>query len=310
VGRPALPGLRRAPFPLVAVLALVACGGDGATGPPAGFVPGTSYFGTSHYVEYIAGDLPVIVTAPHGGSLRPTEMPDRTSPDTLRDTNTEELVRAIDTAFAAATGHHPHIVMCLVHRVKLDCNRELAAAAMGDPEAAQAWAEFQAFIDSAKAAVVRAYGGGLYVDVHGHGHAIQRLELGYLLTGSELGFADSVLDGASWLDAVSVRHLAAQPGRRLSAVLRGPSSLGDLFAARGYAAVPSGADPAPGGAPYFSGGYNTGRHGSLTSGTISGVQIEANYTRLRDTPVSRATFAGALVGVVRTYLVTWLGLVT
>lgn len=274
------------------------------------YVAGQSYFGRNQYVEYIFGDLPVIVTAPHGGGLRPAEMPDRLVSDTLRDSNTQELARAIDTAFGVATGHHPHVVMCRVHRVKLDCNRELAVAAMGDPEAAQAWNEFHAFIAEAKAAVVREQGRGLLIDVHGHGHTLQRLELGYLLSGNQLGLPDSVLDQANWLDSVSVRSLGVTPGRRLSAILRGPSSLGDLLAGRGYPSVPSGPDPAPAGTPYFSGGYNTETHGSRTGGTVSAVQIESNYTGVRDTPGARAAFAGAFVGAVRSYLATWLGLVT
>jgi len=304
----------------VALPLLAGCGGGaaglptggqpGGTPPPTGYVAGQSYFGRNQYVEYIAGDLPVIVTAPHGGSLRPAEMPDRMVSDTLRDSNTQELARAIDTAFVVATGHHPHVVMCRVHRVKLDCNRELAVAAMGDPEAAQAWNEFHSFIATAKAAIVREQGSGLLIDLHGHGHTLQRLELGYLLSGAALGNPDSVLDRPEWFDSVSVRALGATPGRRLSAILRGPSSLGDLFAGRGYPAVPSGPDPAPAGTPYFNGGYNTVTHGSRTGGSVSAVQLEANFSNVRDTPGARAAFAGAFVGAVRSFLGTWLGLVT
>lgn len=278
-----------------------------AAGP---YVPGRSYFGRNQYVEYIYGDLPVIVTAPHGGVIRAPDMPDRAVADTLRDANTQELARAIDTAFVVATSHHPHVVMCRVHRVKLDCNRELAVASMGDPEAAQAWDEFHAFIAVAKAVIVREQGSGLLIDLHGHGHTLQRLELGYLLSGTALGNPDSVLDRPEWFDSVSVRALGATPGRRLSAILRGPSSLGDLFAGRGYPAVPSGPDPAPAGTPYFNGGYNTVTHGSRAGGSVSAVQLEANFSNVRDTPGARAAFAGAFVGAVRSFLGTWLGLVT
>ena len=41
------------------------------------YLPGVSYFGRSNYIEYIAGDLPIIISAPHGGALIPAEMPDR-----------------------------------------------------------------------------------------------------------------------------------------------------------------------------------------------------------------------------------------
>lgn len=228
-------------------------GRPGGTPPPTGYVAGQSYFGRNQYVEYIAGDLPVIVTAPHGGVIRAPDMPDRAVADTLRDANTQELARAIDSAFVVATGRHPHVVMCRVHRVKLDCNRELAVAAMGDPEAAQAWNEFHAFIAAARGAIVREHGSGLLIDLHGHGHTLQRLELGYLLSGP---------------------------------------------------------DPAPSGTPFFNGGYNMVTHGSRAGGSVSAVQLEANFSNVRDTPGARAAFAGAFVGAVRSFLGTWLGLGT
>jgi hypothetical protein len=295
--------------PLVAAL-LVACG-DAPAGPGGGlppYVPGVPYFGTHQYVEYLAGDLPVIVLAPHGGAWRPAEMPDRASPDTLRDANTQELVRAIDSAFVAATGHHPHVVICRVHRVKLDCNREESVGAGSDPDARAAWEDFQRFVGVARAAVVAASGRGLLLDVHGHGHTVQRLELGYLLSGADLGLADSVLDQTAWRDSTSVRDLLGRTVQPLTAVLRGPSGLGTLFAAQGYAAVPSASDPRPDGAPYFDGGYKTLTYGSWRGGTVNAVQVESNYTAVRDTPANRAAFARAFVGVVRAYVSAWLGL--
>ena len=33
------------------------------------FVPGTPVFGANDYIEYIPGNLPIIVSAPHGGAL-------------------------------------------------------------------------------------------------------------------------------------------------------------------------------------------------------------------------------------------------
>jgi len=39
--------------------------------------PGDSTFSVGHYVEFIEGNLPVIVLVPHGGLLRPFDMADR-----------------------------------------------------------------------------------------------------------------------------------------------------------------------------------------------------------------------------------------
>ncbi|PHX71794.1 MAG: hypothetical protein CK548_05955 [Opitutia bacterium] len=64
-------------------------------------IPGQSYFGTDPYVDYIAGDLPVVLNSPHGGRRKPDPLPDRADGFTIMDADTLELVRA---------GHRVHFV--------------------------------------------------------------------------------------------------------------------------------------------------------------------------------------------------------
>jgi hypothetical protein len=64
--------------------------------------PGLTCFGRNNYVEYAAGDFPVVVSVPHGGALVPASIPDRTSGTTVTDTNTIELGRAVAQAFSRA----------------------------------------------------------------------------------------------------------------------------------------------------------------------------------------------------------------
>src|SRR5262245_1097109 len=65
--------------------------------PPGPYTPGQSYFGRNNYIEYIAGDSPVILSATHGGDLTPAQIPDRTDATcgatvtTTADLNTYEL---------------------------------------------------------------------------------------------------------------------------------------------------------------------------------------------------------------------------
>ena len=70
----------------------------------------------------------------------------------------------------------------------------------------------------------------------------------------------------------TIRALASAPGVDFPEVLRGWSSLGGLLLNRGYRCCPSPGDPSPAGKAYFSGGYNTKRHGSRTAGTIDGTE--------------------------------------
>jgi hypothetical protein len=284
-------------------------------GPPADSVtyrPGSSYFGRGDYIEYLPGSLPVILTAPHGGSLLPAEIPDRTAvacggtATTVTDSNTRELVLAMRDTLFARFGSYPHVIISRLSRRKLDPNRALQEAACGDAEAITAWSEFQAFVDSAKAAVARKSGKGWYMDMHGHGHEIQRLELGYLLSGAALDRTDAQLNSnPAYEDTSSIRSISRSSPLSFAELLRGPSSLGAMYAAQGFPAVPAPAMTGPQGAAYFDGGYNTARHGcgiEASAGVICGVQIESNFTGVRDNAVNRARFAGATATVLSAFL--------
>ena len=80
---------------------------------------GKSYFGRNNYVEYIPGELPVIISAPHGGVLQPAETADRTYGSRGSDRNTVELSLAVRDAFSDATGYAPHVILSHLHRSKL-----------------------------------------------------------------------------------------------------------------------------------------------------------------------------------------------
>lgn len=266
------------------------------------FVPGQSYFGRNNYVEYLAGDLPVVISAPHGGDLTPDEIDDRSFGSTAADANTQELVREIATVVQQRTGRFPHIVISRLHRQKLDPNREIVEAAQGNVFAEHAWEEFHNFIQRAENAVVAQYGNGLYLDLHGHGHPLQRLELGYLLSATDLAQTDVVLDQSGLADQSSIRTLVRDAAATFSALLRGPNSLGTLLEQGGYPSVPSTIQPDPGSDPYFTGGLSTQQHGSVDGAPVSGIQLEAHFDGVRDTQGNRAAFALALTNALETYL--------
>lgn len=264
--------------------------------------PGATYFGRRDYVEYVPGTLPVVVSAPHGGDLTPTEIPARGGGTHVTDANTRELARAVRLALLDAVGAAPHVVIMHLDRPGLDANREIEEAAEGNPFAEQAWREYHGFIETAEETVEAGWGTGLYIDVHGHGHEIQRAELGYLLPPAVLNLPDGSLDSPRYASSSSLAALHARTGGDFAALLRGPTSLGGLLRSEGFPAVPSPSDPAPGSDPYFSGGYSTARHGSRSGGPVDGVQLELNFQGVRDTQASRTAFATALARVVRSFL--------
>jgi N-formylglutamate amidohydrolase len=269
----------------------------------APLVEGVTYTGAAMYVEFTPGDLPLVISAPHGGTIEPLSIPDRTGSNAtvVRDAETDALALAMPDAFAARTGGTPHVIVMHLHRSKVDANREIGEGAENNAAAARAWREYHGFIEAARLRVIEDHGRGFYIDLHGHGHEIPRLELGYLLSASQLGGGDEQLNAASVVERSSIRRLAETGESTHAELLRGTSSLGTLLEARGYPAVPSTSQPDPGGEPYFTGGYSTERHGSRNGGLIDAVQIEANRIGVRDTEGNRQLFAAALAAAMEQF---------
>lgn len=272
------------------------------------YSPGQHYFGRRDYVEYIPGELPVILSSAHGGALQPQEIPNRTYGVVLNDRNSLELTLAMRRALIDLTGHAPHVILSHLHRSKLDANREIAEAAQENPYAEQAWTEFQEWIKVARAAVAGEYGKGLYFDIHGHGHDIDQLELGYLLGSEELNRPDAALNSLEVVARTSIRDLGRTSPIPFSQLLRGPTSFGGFLAEEGIPSVPSPGTPGPGAAPYFRGGYNTREHGSVTDAeVVSGIQLEHHYGGIRDTPDNRLGYAVKAARVIRKFMLEHYG---
>ena len=260
-------------------------------------------FGTDRFIEYRPGELPLVLTSPHGGSLTPAAIPDRKEGVTTKDMATQELTLAISDALHAATGRRPHVIMSHLHRRKLDPNREIKEAAAGQPAAERAWREFHDFIRAANAAAVTQHGFAFLVDIHGHAHSIPRVELGYMLNHVQLNRDDRAFDASDLASVSSLRDLHARRGGSGADLIRGPRSLGTLLAERGVRAVPSRQEPQPGKAPYFSGGYIVQAHArDPATPTVDGVQFEHPREGLRDTPENRARYASVVAEVLGIFL--------
>jgi N-formylglutamate amidohydrolase len=231
------------------------------------------------YIEILPGNMPLVISIPHGGYLVPDEIPERPCTNCAKhqDTLTIEIGLAVRNEIFKKTGLYPYVIINNLHRTRLDPNRNIAEAADGNKNSALAWTKFQSSIDSANAQVMKRFGKGLYIDLHGHRHAIERCELGYLLSNEELQLEDDLLNSESFAEYSSIRNLIGHNlhSSSYSELVRGKYSLGTLMEEKGYPSVPSLKHPFPKPEdPYFSGGYNTSRHGSSTGGTIDGIQIE------------------------------------
>ncbi len=239
-------------------------------------------FGRNGYVEYDPGDAADRPQCPHGGSLRPEEIPDRVFELTDNDWGVLGFAQQVSAEIERITGRPPHLIVNHLDRLKLDPNRDEAEAATGSPPAEQAWREYHAFIDQAEAAAVRQCGRGHYFDVHSNGQEGFLVQLGFGVTLAELDQPDKALDRASLAVHSSLRTLATTPGNSLSRLIRGDLGLGALLKTAGYRVVPSATEPVPTADPYFNGGYSIHVHGSQAGGWIDATQVEISYDLLRD----------------------------
>jgi hypothetical protein len=252
-------------------------------------------FGTNNYVEYRPGTLPLVISVPHGGSLKPEGMPSRTLGRVVQDANTADLAERISRVCKDKLGGTPYLVFCHLHRSKMDANREIKEAAQGNPKAEQAWREFQAFVQQAIQQARQDKPQALYIDLHGHSHVEMLVELGYLLGHSQLRGLEESMATTSSLKAIDKSSKES-----FTDLVRGPQSLGALLAAKGFATLPSPNHPAPKNEQeYFQGGYNVATH-SKTEG-ITAFQIEAPRVGVRDSAPNRQRFAEALLECLPTW---------
>ncbi|WP_452602109.1 T9SS type A sorting domain-containing protein [Pontimicrobium sp. MEBiC06410] len=210
--------------------------------------PGVSIFyeqfsgDTREYIEYIPGNLPIIISAPHGGVKQSgatvggvfypdndSSLNDRNCGTNERDDNTDILIREIQTEIFNLTGCYAHVIINNLHRSKLDPNREQNEATCGDPDALDHWNAWHSFIDQASTAVETNWGKGLYIDLHGQSHSIPRIEIGYNITASQLN--SSNLNTAAIITNSTIKNLESNNITNLSheELIRGINSLGELF---------------------------------------------------------------------------------
>ena len=274
---------------------------------------GQTYQGRNAYTTYYPGNIPVILSIPHGGDISPSEISNRTYGVSVTDSNTIELGIAIRNYFYSNYNIRPYVIINNLKRTKLDANRDRVEAAQGNIYAERAFDEFHFYIEKAREDIIIKFGTGVLFDIHGHGINPDgfndlRTWIGYLLTSDELDNSNDYIDQNISINDVSIYSLINSSGQTLSELLSGPSSLGALFEDNNYTALPSPQSRSPEGMRYFSGGYNTFRYGANRNFNFSSIQLEFPFQGLRDTPQSRNLFAAKFVDLVQEYFLIHLNI--
>lgn len=267
---------------------------------------GKTYRDDKNRTEFTVGNIPLVISVPHGGSFMPDDIPDRDCPDVVKafDLKTIELAREIETTFLKKYGVRPFIVICNISRKKIDQNREIEVATCGNEEMKKVWNNYHNYLDTAISLATKQFGSCTFIDLHGHGHAKQRIEIGYLIKAEDLIALGTKKEDSSLKLTSSLNNLPIKDEKAISfkELMTGEQSFGTLMANQGIAAVPSKQDPFPvGDDKYFNGGYNTKRYTSINYPKISGWQIESNYKGVRD-EAGRPLFAKAFVNTMSEWL--------
>ncbi|WP_157960832.1 hypothetical protein [Nubsella zeaxanthinifaciens] len=268
---------------------------------------GKTYTDDEKWTEFVVGDLPIVISVPHGGAIN---LPDVGTRDckgavTVTDTRTIELVKEIEKAFLAKYKARPYIIICNLSRKNIDQNREMEEGTCGNKAMEKPWNQFHNYIDTAIALATKKFGKAIYIDLHGHGHTKQRFELGYTISADELRDLDAKNTKVAAKSSVA-NILASDKSLDIEQLLIGSNAFGTLIANEGFSAVPSKQDKAPlEEDKYFNGGYNTRRYTSTQYPNVFGWQIESNYKGVRDAE-GRPAFAKAFAEVMGDYFKTYL----
>ncbi|WP_159950723.1 T9SS type A sorting domain-containing protein [Polaribacter septentrionalilitoris] len=265
-------------------------------------ISSTYYSNSKKYIEYIPGTMPVIISAPHGGTLTGSELATRRCGTGEMDDNTDILIREIQKKCFEQFGVYPYIIINNLRRNKLDPNRTESVATCGNSAAKPYFDAYHSFIDQASADVTTKFGKGLYIDLHGQSHSIPRIEAGYNLPSSSFEEnLNNTTTNVTELARVTIKNLIDNNIQNLTFedLIRGSQSFGGLmqttggaeYAALGHAGCSRGVgyrtvpshvktgsdqgscdDTNPGGNSYFAGDYYSNiRHGSGTTSYANSV---------------------------------------
>lgn len=274
------------------------------------YEPNTTVYGSNNYVKFIVGDLksPIILASPHDGTIIPNNWPERDHPDavTVRDLYVSALTTEIANALYAKTGLRPHVIINDVARSRMEPNRSLEEAYHKTEAANQLWREYHAFLKGAHDMVQKNVGKGLFLDMHGHGHSVHRVEVGYIVSKANLNGTDATLNGLATTS--SIYHLSTISAYPFSQLIRGDYAFGTLLENEGIRAVPSKQDPKPNADDYFNGGYCTLTYGSKNGGTVSAIQLETHGPDLRNNPTERKASGAKIANAIIKYMQNHYGL--
>ena len=251
----------------------------------ATFAADEKEFAAADFISVQKGDLPIIISAPHGGTMPIPGVPERKGEGMKtgaagffagRDENTELLAAAIAREIESRLGKKPFFVIAKAHRKFVDANRP-PEIAVEHPRAREVYDAYRGTLAKFCDDVQTRFGRGLLIDVHGQGSARDTV-----FRGTHNGATDALL--------------AKMLGDKIHA---GPQGLAGLLVARGINMKPTDTSAETSG---FTGGHIVQTYGKHEG--IGAVQCEfgMDFRAKPAIPATAEKFADAIADFARLYL--------
>jgi hypothetical protein len=231
-----------------------------------------------------AGTLPVLISAPHGGTMKIKGVEPRRGEGlpkgasgffTGRDGGTEELATELVSALVRRTGQRPYSVISATHRKFLDPNRP-AEIAFEDDDAKPVYERYHDSCRQFCQDILASHRAGILLDLHGQGSN-----------------AETVYRGTN--QGKTVTRLRERFGESAHV---GDASFFGLLKQQGWQVNP---DPFDGREQSgFTGGYIVQTHGSHRAQGLDAVQLELGFEYRK--PTNRKRIADDLAIVIVEYL--------
>ena len=235
---------------------------------------------TNSLVLARAGNLPILLTAPHGGLEGIPGVPVRSRGTTVTDAYTIELAEAVSRHLAKALGAEPYLVAARFSRKYADANRA-EEDAFDSPQAKPVYDAYHARIREFIGEISEKFPqGAVLLDIHG-----QAEDPGVVHRGTRNGATVAALLRRQGPDA-----------------LGGPQSILGVVQARGYHVFPPTAMGDPREDRRYNGGYTVHRYGSRNPDGVDAIQLEVGRDLRRD-----AAFIAALSEGIAIFYKTFLG---
>lgn len=197
-----------------------------------------SFYG-NNYLRYSFGQTNVVITAPHGGGIRPYNIPKRRWGKLLKDSYTRRLTEKVVELMYSK----PYYVISDIHRNRVDLNRDLYEAAQGNYKAERIWKMWNGLLENYIGDARDIFGKILYIDIHSHNDS-DKFQLGYNISSKDyldLYYGKKIYNITS-LDSLD---------RDVYDMIFGECSFKESFELMGYEVfMPDGEEP------YFNGGRN------------------------------------------------------